>query len=392
MRLGKPNKIFSFSTQSLGELDCFPKIYWSDKELRNRLGEKIKDSTPDNFLRALISVSCQKPTLENEVSPPTKFLPLPYEEVANLTEAELENFSHKFLEKNSSLYRKLNFLPEPTKNEDGTVVVHTEYGDAEYPKGEDETNMAYLHRLSVIKEKQESEKYENLSSRYARLFGPPPGFSDHLKLHMEKTRHMGEALQNTIEQIKGATVSAQFDYMPTVNYQDITERAARPYKEMSERLDELISLSEKNISLSAKEGELLVDMNQTQNDIAKELKASGDINTLYAKKNLGLSILVAAFAASSLIISIWTVFSGSNSSTALIQNMNKYTQTIESTLQASANNNIKATGANSAALNELIEQQKNILAELKAIKNNLETKPPEKNEKLGNDQKSTKKK
>lgn len=372
MQIGKPKKVFTFSTESLGDLDCIPKIYWSDKELKNRLGKDIKDANPDDFLRALISVSCQKAPQENAESPSVPASKIQYADVAGLKESELEYFAQKYVETNRYLNCKLNAYPQ--KDGDGTVF-ETEYGEVEHPKLENETNRAYLYRLSVLKEKEDFERSATLSEKYARLSAPFPGFSDKLKLQMERTLSMGDKLQETIQRMTGGTVSPRFENTPAVDYREITERAARPYRELSERLDELISLSEENTSLSAKEGELLVDMNQTQTGIASELKNSGDINVSFARKNFYLSILVAVLSASSLLIAIWTVYSGSNSSKELSQNLNKYTAGIEKNLGASNAESIQATNNNSAALNELIKQQKEMLSELKSIKTAIEKKP-----------------
>jgi hypothetical protein len=365
-------KSFSFSTQSLGELDCFPISVGDEQEIRERLGKSIEKSTAKEYVSSLISVACHRCVVgdEEHLKPPNPSLSL--SDIADIQDEELDDFVKKYLEANDHLYKENISRLEPNKNGPGTVVSF-EYGDVEHPRIENETYIAYLHRLSVIQEKRNSERLK----KYAGFTG---GFSNALKAQMEKTLNMGNALNDSFARVKAKEIYSMGPQIPKIDFAEIRrkdqEARLKPFQDLAQRLDLLVSSS-------TSAGEFLVEMNKTQTTIAKELKESGDNTTFFSKINLFIGGLVLLLAIGSLAVAIYTSMSGSESSNTLIQNIGKYANVIERTLQTSTDKTIEVSTDSTNAIRELIDQQKRILTELEAIRRKLESDKPSKGKVIG---------
>jgi len=215
MKLKFPRKeSFSFTTESLGILNCFfPLSLGDQKELYNRTSKNLENVAAEDYVRALISVTCYPAISDEEQSLKPTSYSLSVSDTARLYSIELEEFSKKYIEANDYLFREHIVKTEPRDGEPGTAV-SMEYGKVEHQKKENETDLAYLYRLSLIQEKRLAEQFAKLTAgvtgglrNLARQFEQPfHGFSNDLKSQMEKTLNIGRSLHDSFEQIKSTKV------------------------------------------------------------------------------------------------------------------------------------------------------------------------------------------
>lgn len=358
-------KLFSFSTESLGQLDCFPlslgnmKVFYqrkmdSDKEISNKL------------IRILISVTCHP---HGRVTEET-FTPNPslsVIDIASLKETEIEEFSRLFIEANPDLYRK---KITHTKASDKGTIITSELGDIEISKDEGETNTEYLERLIIQYEDKISTFFKNKFGELSKHYQSLQGFSNGLKKQINSTFKMGMDLKNSIESIKPA--QAKVSFVPEINNTAISEvlkiaeeNRLRPFQEISQRLDKLIELSMDS-------GDFLVEMNRTQTTIAEELKISSDKTYYFSKWNLLIGVIIIALTVISLIVTVYSIKTSSTSSDALTQSIGKYTTTLEKVFLINESKNPREI---KEGLDKMIDQQGRILLELQNIQKSLVVKP-----------------
>lgn len=203
-------KEFQFETASLGELFSFGLAIGHLQELYKRLGKDVEKSSPNDYVRTLISVSChpKEKLIDGKYRPNNYSLSL--EDANRLSDDDLEKFSFLYLEKNDSLYRIYLTTKQPTENSKETLDSF-EYNDVEYNKKDNESYVEYLHRLSVKKEKRETERIKKLYSdaeKTVKQFKEMTGFSKTLQDQINSTLTMGNALRNSFEHAR-ATVKIE---------------------------------------------------------------------------------------------------------------------------------------------------------------------------------------
>ncbi len=409
MKLSPPN--FTFKTTALGDLKCIPLTLGMElEEIPRQLGKKIEDTTPDHFVRVLMTVTCRKVKLKNNILYEPKDSAVSLEDVNTLKDTDLENFSKRFIEANDHLYRKS--ISRSEKNSDGTNTIHLEKGDTEYPRLDEESFINYLHRLFIIKlendKKHALQMLKGMSdwpktmSEFQKSFrnlNIGKGFSPSVQAQIFRTSEADLELRATIDQAKAMSTVDKMkqsfagfneiaNYLKTPSYlEDISkiiakptsieeistpaitanlaesiqkqrEAQSKPLLDIAERLDTLISVADKGENM-------LREMNESQNAISIELKQSGQKSY---KLNRWVLIVAIASLAVPLVLGLHSIFMRQQSEYGTSQNVK----------------NITLDESTSLLLKQLITQQQLIIKEFDSIKKNLAQRvPKEGNNNLG---------
>src|SRR5438132_6495104 len=223
------------------------------RRMGRKLGGTITKSSPVEFVRAIIPFICYPiNSLEDEKYRPTPSLILKDEDIANLSESDIEEIARIYVVNNEDLSR--SHIYKDRNDEDGKIVKYLEYADVKYPKKYDENYVHYLHRLLIIQENYYREQREELKTKSLRY----TNFSQRLRNDIFKTFNLGESLRGTLP-VTPASTTPDFPHMDNITeiIQTNEETRLRPYRMLSEKLEHLIDKSDKTV-------EFLVSMNLTQ--------------------------------------------------------------------------------------------------------------------------------
>ena len=343
---------FSFKTKTLGELFAFHLLHSNKKELRTRLGGSIEKSTPLAYVRTLITISCHTRTslIDGRYRPSVYSLAAA---AANeVTVEELEAFSSLYLEHNDYLYTGNEIIPNPNKDE-SEIKLLIKQGSIVYPRKDNESNVDYLYRISVAREKEESAQAQEAMKTLGMT-----SFSSGLQEQIRTTLNMGAMLKDTSI---SPGHSAQFDresasdIFKTMKQQE--DARLKPFRALSGKLDELVELSSST-------ADFMVEMNKTQTTIAAELKASGQTTTWFAKANFVSSILIILLT----LVSLWLGYQSFFSNDTVAHRQLEYANKIVKNLDDINNHSMLSSKHADASLEKLIEQQTAFLRELKDIR------------------------
>jgi hypothetical protein len=310
---GTKKAIFNFETEKVGQLFCFPMSFQDKLDLLRKLGKNISDSSAKEFAKHLIMACCYPSNkLDENKNRPTKTL-LENQDVDQLSESELEIFCSEYVKQHEYLYRKLNIVSKPA-DESGKDVSTSEYGDVNVPKLENETATDYLFRLYVNEEKKDIERNKKLFGHFSafteisKINKEMFGFSKKAFENINRTLSMGDALKTSLkhlEHFQKVTPVPAPPEMPMINHGELfrmqEEHRMRPYNMLSERLDELIELTERTSAF-------MVQSNETQTQIVSEVKNSNDTTTRYSKKSLILNIVIVFLTALSVIVAALSIY------------------------------------------------------------------------------------
>lgn len=268
------NSLIDCINTSIGELCIFHLTIGSQIELYEELGKSISESNPTEFVRKLSRQICfpKESLKENKYKPKEPVLSV--DEIASLTEDDLEAIAQVYVENNDYLFRKLVF--ETSNETEAGTKVNLDKGEIEYPRGEKESFTQYLTRLSIIqKEKQ--------TAQFKKLYSGITNFSNTLGENIKKTFLMGNSLKREMESIRPSYLISESG---VPNITDLTRRIEenrlKPFNELASRLDQLIEASAQAVEFS-------IEANKIQTEIAEEIKSSSDENTKFAEKNIGIA-------------------------------------------------------------------------------------------------------
>lgn len=180
---------------SLGELCVFGISAKGQTELQKNLDSSLEDCLPADFIRNLCVYVCfPKDSLKEEKYKPDNPV-LTIEDVKNLTEDELERIAGIYIDNSEYLFKKLEFKK---KNDKGEIVNYREYNEIEHPRNEEETNISYLYRLSVLEIEERKKQMEDLFKSVSGL----GNFSSALTDSIKNTLTMGDSLSKAMESIR----------------------------------------------------------------------------------------------------------------------------------------------------------------------------------------------
>lgn len=293
-----PYEPFACVYTAIGQLCVFSISYRNEEELYEELGKPIDERESTDFIKKFISYVCYpKDSLKDGQNKPDKPL-LNDDAILSLTDDDLQTIARIYIENNENLFKKLILKEE--ENDQGQTVVSYEYGQVEYPKNKNESYTQYLLRLYVEKEKRHKKQKEKMLSGIR-------SFSSGLEASIKNTLSWGDSLRKTIESIRPVDIANIMSVEAKSPIADILkiewmkeERRLKPFKELSDRLDQLVGISTKSI-------EFTIKANEIQTEIAGEIKSSGDVTTKFSKENINLTRIVILLALFGLVASVYTI-------------------------------------------------------------------------------------
>ncbi|RTE64247.1 hypothetical protein EH243_18335 [Amphritea opalescens] len=335
---------------SIGELCVFGINAKRQIELHKNLNSSLGDCIPADFIRNLCVYICfPKDRLKEEKYKPDKPI-LTNEDVSKLTEDELEKIAGIYIDNNEYLFKKREFKEK--KNEKGEIVNYEEYNEIEHPRNEEETNISYLYRLSIL----EKEKYKKHMEDMFKSVSGIDSFSSNLTDSIKNTLTMGDSLSNAMESIRATSMpklrpiereSLRKDFAK--KERDKEERRLQPFNELSNRLDQLIESS-------VQASDFMVEANKIQTQIASEIKVSGDLTDKHSRKNILLSVIVITLTVIGLSLTAYAFISGNKFNEYQQQNLESSAKEIVNSL-LDINENLANEGSKNQDTLDLISRQ-----------------------------------
>lgn len=326
---------------SIGELCVFGINMKGQTELHKNLDSSQEDCIPVDFIRNLCVYVCYpKDNLKEEKYKPDKPI-LTNEDVSELTEDELEKIAGIYIDNNEYLFKKLEFKKK--KNEKGEIVNYGEYNEIEHPRNEEETNISYLYRLSILEIEKHKKQMEDMFKSVSGM----GSFSSNLADSIKNTLTMGDSLSKAMESIRPISIPElhpierePFNIDFAKIERDKEERRLQPFNEVSNRLDQLIGSS-------VQASEFMIEANKIQTRIASEIKVSGDLTDKHSRKNILLSGIVITLTVIGLSLTAYAFISGNKFNEYQQENLENSAKEIVNTLS-----DIKANLANEGSIGQ----------------------------------------
>lgn len=277
---------------AIGEIALFGLMIGNQLELYKELGEPIAQCEPTDFVRKLARYVCfTKSSLRDEKYKPEKPVLSP-QDIALLTEVDIEAIARLYVESHPSMFRKKDFSSRI--GDSGEKSISFEEGEIEIPKQEGEKFSAYLLRLFVQQDERIKQELKGVVSSMSSALA---GFSNSLSSSIKNTLSLGDSLKKTMEHIRplhGASLQGGEIRAPLIDITEVSRRRAEearvmPFRELATRLDGLIDAT-------AEGTEFLIEANKIQTQIAGEIKTSGDQATRLARRNILLSVVVVVLS------------------------------------------------------------------------------------------------
>lgn len=302
-------KSFCSINTSIGELYLFD-ISAGDQEKLFPLLEK--KSEPELFMKEMLIYICfPKNSLKEGGNKPDKPI-LTKNDIEKLSKDEIEQISQKYLENNEYLYKKT--IEKTAKNSQGVNVLSFDYGEIKYPKKDNESYVQYLYRLATLDLQKLKDDIKRLTLN----------FSSNVLDSIKKTETLGDSIRQSLGEIRPFHFAAVHDEVKLQTPKlPKFEPIKSPFIEVEKRLSELVETS-------ARTAEFIIKMNETQVQIAGELKNSGDNASYFAKRNIKLNCVIISITLLSLLISLFSAYgslkvskTGTMAITQAFQKLNK---------------------------------------------------------------------
>jgi len=265
------------------------------------LGKMIKDIDPEYFLRSLCLFICSTKPAESSEFIRGEESNLEKADVEKLSLDDLEHIAQVFIENNEYLRRE-NIRKE-VKNSDDSVTIASEMGEVIYPQEEGESHIKYLHRLASL---YQDNFITSIAAQVTKYAEPFRNFSDSLRKNLKETFELGELLKKNIVSIPQSsipkrdiknmqqpkTISAFNEIDVDRLWRNAEQNRMKPFIEIYKRLDQQTGF--------------LVEMNQLQANIGKEIKESGDKAAYYSKGSFWLTIVIIILTVAGIIANVYS--------------------------------------------------------------------------------------
>ena len=352
---------FTFATESLGVLECLVFRRADVAKVEEQLGKNIELSTPEEYARALISLTCRRSCSITAPLLETSLADLSFSDVASLSDEELEAFSEKYLKENQHLFKKSSSKLE--KRPEGEVINIGVLGDVQYPRKDNETAVMYLYRLASIEKKNEMDHLKKIAgpmeqfAKSCRNLFSVPHSSQSIFAGMNQILNDRRSLNEAFANIgKVSSAHSENHSLPPVDLaksSSVDTLVGSPLREIGTRLDSLIEITQRS-------NEFTVQFSQKEMEFYQSQRASG-------QKSIFLGGVV-------LFVSICALISNCSSSSNIVNSMERLSRTIEISSQDQKKLALRASSVSNELIQQLISQQKLILQELENINRNLSSK------------------
>jgi hypothetical protein len=315
------NEPFGFVNTSIGTLALKRITLGIRGEMYEEFDKKLKDTLPSEYIKILVKYCCvkQKDKESDEIL-------LTKNEISKLTDDDFEKIAKYFIENNDYLNRE-----SKTKNveEEGEILLTTEYGDISTPKNKDESFQEYLLRLTVKDDLETSESFKKFQGNLA-------SFSKNLQESIKGSLNLGKQLSESVYKIKNLniptfeppivpkTIKLSPKNLPDFKLSETS--SLKTFKEFSSKLEQLIEIS-------ASSTEFMVEANKIQTRIADEVKISSDTSTSLSRKNINVSFIVLAVAVLSFFYSIYSINESNKSNAIFVKEIIHELDTINSSIK-----------------------------------------------------------
>jgi archaellum component FlaC len=231
------------------------------------------------------------------------------------------------------LYKKS--IQETKKGEKGIDVTSIKYGEVILPKNDKESYQEYLLRLEITYNKKISESFKN-------SFGNLTSFSKGIQASLRNTISIGEQLNKSLKMAQSYRMPKVEPTIPTSNIdfgdlsKQIAENKNRPFKELAERLDQLVEINSNST-------QFMMEANKLQLRIAEEIKESNNSSTKLSKINILIALVVLVVSMLSFTFSIYTVHISNKTNNLNIERAINGLNTINETIKADKDNSAQVS-------------------------------------------------
>ncbi|NTU49830.1 MAG: hypothetical protein HGA87_02885 [Desulfobulbaceae bacterium] len=300
------NKIFDvepytcFDT-SIGRLCLFCLSVKNEDMLMSELGDSIDICGSEKYVRLLVMYTCYpEVSLRNGKYKPDDVV-LSISDIQILSQDELEVISGKIIEHYSYLYKRSE--RRERIDDKGGAVIFFEYTDIEYPKENEENDVDYLYRISLIYMRREKEHHNNMIKELMR----PYDFINQIKKTYDKgagisgligkAGSLGEMVKSLkIDQGVIGNISRIPSGLNNVSFQDNMSLLSippkmSPAKRTYNRLMDYINKFEKELDSEHEVGVRLVSFGQAFSFHVNNIGYWGpDLITFYGENDQGESL------------------------------------------------------------------------------------------------------
>lgn len=293
---------------SIGDLSMFWLTIGDSAELLKDGGRALAVTDPSCFVRRLTKYVYYPSDQLREGKYKPEHPVLSDEELASLTDADIETIAAAYLRHNDYLYNE-----EMEERQEGMEQTGTQLGSGKtkHPKKDAESDAAYLSRLMLLYEDEQRKRWEGFHKRISQ------SFSAGLTENITRMQSLGEGLRKSLEKWPGVTglnASAPqvklADVRPVhegirIDFAEIARREQeaheRPFKELGKQLQDLITLTKRGTGFA-------IASNEVQTQIATELSKAIGENERAARRNTKLSWAVLLLTVFGLLIAIADVY------------------------------------------------------------------------------------
>lgn len=304
LKIDSTSKPLTHCRTSIGQLYIFNLRVKDSISLDKKLGKELESFTTEEFFKLYLPFFAypEKTLIGKNLERPEEYT-LTKEDVAKLTNDDLENLAKVFIEKNSYLYKNRKIME--SKKGDGMLTVSFEEDDKiddDLLKKDAESYIDYAYRLIVRNDKKQKEQMRQFTS----------SFSSGLSENIAKTMKLGKVIQNSLEPLKNLSIfknetDVSIEPMkrefPQIDFIEIArkEEEARwaPFKHLSKKIDLMIDAEKETVGF-------MENMYETQVQISNELKSSSDSANKNSKLNIKFTLFIIALTVISMIVSTFS--------------------------------------------------------------------------------------
>ncbi len=301
----------------IGSLSIFRSTLGDTIKIKKEIGKPIKECSAKEYTRLTIKYVCfyTDKLIEGKYKPKDEFINDC--DLEKLSVEDIETFSKVFINHESN-----DYLTRKIRSKNKTVGDCIEDNDVEYEnieKSSDEKYFEYFHRLSVLKEEEENE-------RYKKIFGSIKGlnsFPENVIKNIKSSYMLGDSISSKIGDAASIVKSVESPWDRSFNsspigaseilkkyelekgipeknnlYKSIEKDMAEiseqvqsakeaPFKKLGQKLDNLIDISKDMLNFTN-------SVNKTQVEMASSIKESASDASFFAKISIFIAILLAS--------------------------------------------------------------------------------------------------
>lgn len=190
---------FTYDFDSIGKVSCCRKTLGGMQEISKRIGN-IKEASSDDYVKALITVTCHPVEEIENREYIGKGFSFEMSDLDECSDDELEGFATQFLESHQELFKKRLTLNIDDESK-------SDFGEILHPQEENELQVEYLHRLSILEEEIFLKPLRTMTEKIT-------GFSSGIQKQVGITNKTMERMYGSFKPFQDALAKSSIEIQP----------------------------------------------------------------------------------------------------------------------------------------------------------------------------------